>query len=85
MINLPVEAFEILEKVVGAEDEFVKYFKSLSIAGSGRIVVPPENELRIHTGLLLHIVANLVEAQTEIAQLKGQLAILKVDKEDEPT
>ncbi len=79
MIKLPVEAFEALEKVVVAENEFIAYFKALSIAGSGRIIIPPGELISVHTGLLLHLIANLVEVQTEVMQLKGQLYILKAD------
>jgi len=83
MIKLSADALEVLEKVCSAENEFLSFFKALSIAASeGVLLIPPNKILRVHSGLLLHIIANLVEAQTEIKQLKGQIAILKVDKED---
>ncbi len=82
MINLPADALEALEKVAGAEEDFTTLLKALSVGGAGRIIVPSADMTPIHTNLLLHIIANLVEAQTEIMQLKGQLAILKVEGDD---
>ncbi len=82
MIRLPVDALEVLESLSDAEGEFLSLFKALSIAGSGTLVLPQSRKMEVYGALLLHVIANLVEAQTEIEQLKGQLAILKVDKED---
>lgn len=82
MINLSADVLEALEKVARAEEDFITLFKALSVGGAGKIVVPSANMTPIHTNLLLHIIANLVEAQTEILQLKGQLAILKMKGDD---
>jgi len=79
MINLPADALAVLEKVVGAEGDFIALFKGLAIGGSGIIIAPPRDMTPIHTSLLLHIIANLVEARAEIKQLQGQLAVLTVD------
>ena len=83
MIDLPVDALEALEKVAAANGDFIALFKALSISGAGQIVVPSANVVPIHTNLLLHLIAHLVDAQVRITQLEGQLAILKTDTEDE--
>ncbi len=84
MIQLPVEVLEILEKVAKAEDEFVTLFKGLSVGGSDKFIVPPDalptRMIQIHTPLLLHIIANLVEAQTKIEQLERQVTVLEEDR-----
>lgn len=79
MIELPVAALEALEKIARATDEFTVMFKALSVGRSGVIVVPQIDMEAVQAGLLLHLVANLVESQTEIQQLKGQMAILRMD------
>lgn len=79
MINLPDKAVEVLEKVMNSEHEFEALFKALATGGGGLIAVPDSSMVPIHTNLLLHLIANLVEAQTEIGVLTGQIAILRVD------
>ena len=79
MINLPANVLELLEKTADNGEDFTSLFKGLSIGASGRIVMASADMVPLHSALLMHIVANLVEAQTKIAQLEGQLAILKVD------
>ena len=78
MINLPADALEVLEKTASNEDDFTALFKGLCVGGSGRIQMANSTTMTpIHTNLLLHIIANLVETQTKLMQLEGQLAILK--------
>jgi len=80
MIDLPADALEVLEKMAGAKDDFTVLFKGLCIGGSGSVqLANPDTMIPVHSSLLLHIIANLVEAQVKIMQLEGRLAILKVD------
>lgn len=79
MINLSADAMEVLEKVMNAEKDFAVLLKGLSIGGSGIVAVPDSSMITIHTQLLLHVIANLIEAQTEIGMLKGQIARLRVN------
>lgn len=82
MINLPADVLEALEKVVGANGDFIALFKALSVGGSSKIVLPPGKMEPILVNLMMHIIAHLVDAQTRITALEGQLAILKTEKED---
>ncbi len=82
MINLPAVALEVLEKTASNEDDFTVLFKGLCVGGSGKIQMANSTSMtQIHTSLLLHIIANLVETQTKLMQLERQFAILKVDLE----
>ena len=73
MIKLPDNVYPILEKVSEAEDDFANLFKGLSIAQSSILAFPSRDTISIHGTILLHLIANLVELQGEVARLKGRV------------
>ncbi len=81
MINLPDKAVEALEKVMNSKEEFEVLLGNLAQGNNGRIALPMsiQRMVSVHSGLLLHLVANLVEAQDRIGALEGQIAILRDD------
>lgn len=82
MIELPVGVLEALEKVEKANGDFIALFKALSVGGSSKIIVPPANMMPILVNLMMHVIAHLVDTQTRITQLEGQIVILKSEMED---
>ena len=79
MINLTTEVHAALETVLEAEDEFATMFKGLAVMQSSKLEYPLGHKVEILAALTLHLIANLVEAQAEIGQLKGQMALLRTD------
>ncbi len=81
MINLPADALAALEKTVKAEDEFISLLKGLSVGMSGNIQVSSISMSTLHSNLILHLVANLIDAEIRITQLEAQLDIINANKE----